>query len=200
MRLVSERSTAVKSQIARSRFSELPTLETERLILRRILRRDVDDMYEYSRLPLVTQYLLWEPHPNRRHTENYVEYLQTEYRMGKYHEFAVVLKSIDKMIGTCGFVSFDKENNAAEVGYVLNPAFHNCGYATEALHAVLAYGFDTLRLHRVTAKYMLENRRSRRVMEKCGMTYEGDLRDGVLVKGKYETVGICSILSCEFKK
>ena len=190
----------MKSQIVRARPAELPTLQTERLLLRRIMRHDVDDMYEYSRLPLVTRYLLWEPHPHRRHTESYIEYLQTEYRMGKYHEFAVVLKELNKMIGTCGFVSFDKENNAAEVGYVLNPAFHNCGYATEALRCVLEYGFRELRLHRITAKYMTENRKSRRVMEKCGMTYEGDLRDGVLVKGRYETVGICSILSHEFLK
>lgn len=178
--------------------TRFPTLETPRLILRRILRSDADDMYEYARLPEVTRYLLWNVHPDRNHTYLYIDGLQSQYRMGKYYDFAVILKENGKMIGTCGFASVDFENDAAEIGYVINPAYQNCGYATEAVLAVMNFGFGTLGLHRIEGRYMSENRQSRRVMDKCGMIYEGDRREGAKVKGKYETVGVSAILKTEF--
>jgi ribosomal-protein-alanine N-acetyltransferase len=102
------------------------------------------------------------------------------------------------MIGTCGFTRFDCAQDSAEVGYVINPAFRGRGLAPEALQAVLAYGFRTLRLHRIEARYMEGNDASRRVMEKCGMSFEGIRRESMLIKGRYVSVGVCSILQQEF--
>ena len=154
-------------------------------------------MYEYSRDENVTRYLRWFSHPSPQHTKNYIQYLQGEYRKGSCFDWAVVEKKSGKMIGTCGFVSFDTENASAEVGYVLNRAFWGKGYTPEALRRVLTFGFQTLSLHRITARYMEENIKSSRVMEKCGMTFEGFERKAVLIKGRFETVGVYSILQNE---
>ena len=189
---------SLKKETVYKIFGRIPTIETERLILRKMKPSDSRDMYEYSRLPEVTRYLLWEPHTNHAQTLDYLEYLQTRYRVGDFYDWAVVEKSRGKMIGTCGFTSLDFANNAAEVGYVLNPAFWGKGLAPEALMRVMRFGFMELNVHRIEAKYMVENSRSRRVMEKCGMTFEGVRRSAMYVKGSYRDIGVCSILSDEY--
>ena len=104
------------------------------------------------------------------------------------------------MIGTCGFASLDSENDRGELGYVLNPDYHGKGYGTEAARRVLQFGFDVLHLHRIEAKFMQENRASLHVMEKLGMTLEGYRRDGMLIKERYRTIGVCAILASDFYK
>ena len=180
-------------------FSRMPRLETERLLLRPLRVSDTEDMFAYAKDPSVTRYLLWRPHPNTEHTRAYLEYLGGRYRIGMHYEWAVVLKAESRMIGTCGFVTVDCANNAAEIGYVLNPQYRGQGLMPEAVRRVLRFGFDMLSLHRIEARYMIGNDASRRVMEKVGMQFEGVRRDGIFVKGAYRDVGICAILSSEFR-
>ncbi len=179
-------------------FRDPPVLETSRLYLRKMTKKDSADMYEYSKLEEVTRYLLWDPHESETYTYKYLSYLQSRYRSGDFYDWAVVWKQNNKMIGTCGFTSFHLESNSAEVGYVLNPDYWGCGIAPEAVNAVLEFGFINLNLHRIEARYMVDNTRSRSVMEKVGMTYEGVKREALHVKGKYVSVGVCAILQQEF--
>ncbi len=181
-------------------FSSIPTLETERLILRKMKRSDAKDVFEYSKNPKVTEYLLWMPHPSLGYTARYLTYLQDRYAVGKFYDWALVDKATGKMIGTCGFTCFHGEHNSAECGYVLNPDYWGRGLAAEALYRVMDFGFMTLGLHRIECRYMAGNDRSRRVMEKVGMTYEGMMRDLMLVGKEYKTVGVCAILADEFVK
>ena len=180
-------------------FRDPPEIETPRLILRRMRKTDSADMYEYARDPAVSEYLLWQPHESEAYTRRYLNYLQTRYRAGDFHDWAVVWRDADKMIGTCGFTSFRLDANSAEIGYVLNRSYWGMGVAPEAVRAVLRFGFLELRLHRIEAHYMIGNDRSRRVMEKVGMTYEGTQRDSLFVKGRYVSVGVCAVLENEFR-
>lgn len=180
-------------------FRDPPEIETPRLILRRMRKTDSADMYEYARDPAVSEYLLWQPHESEAYTRRYLNYLQTRYRAGDFHDWAVVWRDADKMIGTCGFTSFRLDANSAEIGYVLNRSYWGMGVAPEAVRAVLRFGFLELRLHRIEAHYMIGNDRSRRVMEKVGMTYEGTQRDSLFVKGRYVSVGVCAVLEDEFR-
>jgi len=189
-------------------FSNIPTLKTERLTLRKIKEDDSADMFEYSRLPEVSEYLLWTPHKDEDYTLRYLEQLQDQYRDGYFYDWAVVLPVRDdrslygvrrKMIGTCGFTSINMENNAAEIGYVLNPAYWGYGFAPEAVRKVLEFGFEKLGLNRIEARYMTENERSLRVMLKCGMTFEGVKRELMYVRGSYRDIGSCSILRREYE-
>ena len=66
-----------------------------------------------------------------------------------------MLRTSHRMIGTCGFVRFDEENESAEVGYVLHPDYWGQGLAAEALREVLSFGFDRLELHRDVYKRQL---------------------------------------------
>lgn len=172
----------------------MPTLTTDRLILRRIAVSDTDDMYEYACLDEVTKYLTWYPNPDKEYTHDYLEYLGTRYRVGDFFDWAVTLKESGKMIGTCGFSRFNYTDDSAEVGYVINPKYRGNGYAPEALAEVLRFGFENLGLNRLEARYMNGNSASRRVMEKVGMTFEGVHYGSMLIKGDYRDVGVCAIL------
>ncbi len=181
-------------------FSHMPELVTERLTLRKMMVIDTGDMYEYASRQEVTKYLTWQPHPDRDYTRGYLQYLGNRYSAGMFYDWAIVYEPDCKMIGTCGFTSFNCTNDSAEVGYVLNPTYWGKGIAAEALERVLTFGFEDLGLHRIEARFIEENDRSRRVMEKVGMTFEGVARGGMLVKGNYVNVGVCAILEDEWKE
>ena len=184
----------MKSSFIQKLFKKIPEIEGERILLRRLRIADASDMYDYARREQVTRYLLWSPHPNQDYTRQYLSYVQGLYRDGAFYDWAIVDKESGRMIGTCGFPLITEANNQAEVGYVLNPDFWGMGYATEALGLLLSFACKTLRLHRIEARCFEHHAASRRVMEKCGMEYEGSLRDALLVKGRYETVAVYSIL------
>ena len=179
-------------------FRNIPTIETERLILRRILPQDYSDMYEYSRSSSVTKYLLWDKHPSLGYTKEYVEFLQGKYESGDYYDWALVLKSSGKMIGTCGFTSFDTDNNTAEIGYVLNEKYHHMGYATEATTAVIGFGFNHLKLSALYAKYMSKNYASRRVMDRCNMHEVNIQKHALFCKRRFRDIVTCRILCTEY--
>ena len=149
-------------------FSSLPVLETRRLRLRALSMRDERDMFRYAALK--------------------------QYRTGAPASFAIERRSDRRMIGTIGFMWVSCEHRSAEVGYSLARDCWNQGYATEALAAVLRFGFDTLGLNRIEAQHELTNPASGRVMEKCGMTCEGTLRQRVFNKGRFSDVKLYAIL------
>ena len=188
----------MKKEEIQHTFRHMPCLQTARLYLRPMRIQDAADMYAYASLPQVTRYLLWREHPDIQHTQRYLTYLSGRYRMGEFYDWALVLQESGHMIGTCGFTRIDPDNNVAEVGYVLNPRYWNRGLASEALTAVMHFAFERLGVHRVEARYMKDNLASRRVMEKCGMRFEGVLRAAIFAKGRYEDVGVCACLSDEW--
>lgn len=181
-------------------FSRIPTMETERLTLRGMRVSDAADMFAYASRPSVTEYLTWEPHTSIEVTREYLTYVGQRYRTGDFYDWSLVCRADGHMIGTCGFTSFNCPADSAEIGYVLNPAYGGQGLATEAVRAVLDFGFRELALHRIEAHFIEGNDNSRRLMERVGMTFEGFARESMRIKGKYRTIGICAILRHEFMK
>lgn len=175
-------------------FSSIPELECPRLILRKMTRNDAADMFEYAKSEEVTRFLLWSPHESVEYTEEYLQYVQTQYRDGKLYDWAVVLKAENKMIGTCGFTHIDLDNSCGEIGYVINPAYRGHGYADEAVKRVIEFGFEKIDLNRIEARYIVGNEASRRVMEKCGMRFEGVARGSMMIKGSFRDIGCCALL------
>jgi ribosomal-protein-alanine N-acetyltransferase len=180
-------------------FSNIPSIKTERLNLRKIYVSDYEDMYEYAHLASVPKYLTWYPHPSKQYTKEYLQYVSTQYNIGNFYDWAVTLKEEGRMIGTCGFTRFNFTSNSGEVGYVLNPDYHGRGIATEAVRQVMKFGFEELGLHRIECKFMEGNEASRRVMERVGMKFEGYSREAMLVKHQYRTIGTYSILENEYR-
>ena len=179
-------------------FSRIPTIHTDRLTLREMRRSDAKDMFEYSKNPDTSKYLLWDVHKSLDFTKEFIEYVISKYKSGEYTDWAVIYKENSKMIGTVGFTKIDEENRVAEIGYVLNPEYWGMGIATEVASVAIRFAFETLNMHRVEAKFMFGNDASLAVMKKLGMKFEGYQRDLLFVKGKYRTIGTASILKNEY--
>ncbi len=173
-------------------FSNMPTLQTERLLLRPMHPLDAEDMFSYAHREDVTRYLLWSPHPSIAYTRDYLHYIQERYALGDFYDWAIIERESRRMIGTCGFTRINTSDNSGEIGYVLHPDFWGRGYASEAAGRVMEFGYSELSLHRIEARFMQGNERSLRVMEKLGMKFEGYHADEIFVKGNYRTVGICA--------
>lgn len=175
-------------------FCRLPTLLTPRLLLRPVRMSDAQDLFEYSRDPEVARHVLWDAHQSIHQTRGYIRFLLKQYRGGQPSSFVIELAQERKVIGTIGFMWLQQENRSAEVGYSLSRAYWNRGLMTEALKAVLDFGFDTLRLNRIEAQHETANPASGRVMAHAGMRYEGRLRQRVYNKGRYVDVELYAIL------
>lgn len=179
-------------------FTHLPEIETDRLVLKRISAENANDMFAYASLSEVTKYLLWSPHLNLFETKGYIEYLQREYRRGNYADWGLNLKETGVFVGTVGFADIDLKNNCGEIGYVLNPAYQGKGLMTEAVKAVLKVAFEALTLNRVQLRIMEENIPSIRLAERCRFTYEGTFRQAMIVKEKYRTLKVYSMLFSDY--
>ena len=177
----------------------MPVLETERLVLRKVKMDDANDMYAYSCDPLVAKHVLWDAHTSVNDTKAYLRYMIRKYRMGEPSSWGIEEKATGKIIGTIGFMWIQPENNAAEVGYSLSRKEWNKGYMTEALNALLRYGFAEMKLNRIEAMHETSNPASGAVMRKCGMKLEGTMRSKLINKGKYVDVDLYAILRREFR-
>ena len=184
----------------KSIFSDIPPMATERLILRKLLPKDYQDMYEYASNENTVRYLAWESHRTIAFTKNYTKFLQKQYKDGLYYDWAVTLKSSGKMIGTCGFTSLAPEHQRGEIGYVISPEFWGMGIAKEAAEAVIRFGFEQMDLHRIEAKFIVGNDASERVMQKLGMQKDGVFRDYMFVKGLFRDICFYSITAEEYFK
>lgn len=181
-------------------FRNLPDLKTHRLILRKMRLTDAKDMHEYAGDPMVSRYMVWVPHKTFKHTVGFLKYVQKTYRQGEPESWAVTIKSSGKMIGTCGFYKVDPRHSFAELAYAISRDYWGRGLMTEAVKAVLDFGFRKLKLNRISANAMPENIGSINVMKKNGMKYEGTLRELLMAKGKFRTVKLYSILKKEWKR
>lgn len=94
-------------------------------------------------------------------------------------------KSDKESMGTCGYDSWDRENNIAEIGYDLWKEFWGQGYMREALIAAIYSGFNNMDLNRINAFVALDNLRSARLLESLGFKREGIYREKHFYRGEY---------------
>ena len=178
----------------------MPTLETDRLILRRMTIQDAQDVFEYSRDPEVARHVLWSAQKELSEAKEYCRYMMKRYRNDEPSSWGIIDKATGRLVGTIGFMAYSEENNSAEVGYSLAKWMWNGGYMTEALARVIEYAFEAMDLNRIEAQHELTNPSSGRVMEKCGMRKEGVLRQRLYNKGKYVDVALYAILKEDYDK
>lgn len=175
------------------------TLNTERLILRRLKASDAADVFDYASDSEVTKHVRFVTHKTVKDSRVFLLLAENARRKGEWAVWAIVLKATGKMIGTCGFVALAREHARAELGYVINRNYWGKGYAAEAAAALVAHGFSALNLNRIEAHVSPEHFPSQRVLEKCGFAAEGILRQHEMIKGRCHDSKIYSILREEWK-
>ncbi|WP_414568649.1 GNAT family N-acetyltransferase [Nostoc sp. CCY 9925] len=175
-------------------------LETSRLLMREFLEIDSQAVFTYQSEPLYLLYSHWT-HRNHKDVREFVQmFINQQLEQPRTNfQLAVVLKTENRLIGNCGIRVNDPELREANIGYELNPQYWGQGYATEAAQAILKFGFEELKMHRIWSWCVAENIASFRVLEKIGMHREGHLREKELIKGKWYDNFIYSIIENEWK-
>lgn len=180
-------------------YGDLPIIETERLLLRKITFNDADDIYEYTSDQLVSQYVTWDRHETIMDTKGFIHFVNQQYTLKKLAPWGIEYKDNGKLIGTIDFVSWQPKHFNAEIGYAIARPYWGQGMTTEATKALIDFGFTKMNVVRIQARCMIENIGSQRVMEKCGMSFEGIIRKAIFSKGKQHDLKLYSILKEEFE-
>jgi len=166
------------------------TIETERLILRRLKHEDAQEMFDgWCNDPEVTKYLTWGPHGNVDITKMLLKQWVPLYENGDYFNWGMELKGSGKLIGNISVVQVREDIGEALIGYCMNRTYWGNGYMPEALRAVEDFLFGVVGMNRVCATHDVNNPKSGRVMQKAGMKYEGTLRQaGLNMQGICDSV------------
>jgi [ribosomal protein S5]-alanine N-acetyltransferase len=165
-------------------FTPFPVLSTPRLILRALRTSDLDDLYEYASDPEIDQHVPWEHYQNIDEArENLNEFLE-EYEKDGLGAWDIEHRAENKLIGIINISIPHRINRRVELGYTISQAYWGKGYATEAVQAVIQFGFEKMKLVRIEAVVLPENLASARVLEKSGMQLEGVLHSYQIWKNK----------------
>lgn len=181
-------------------YKDLPSLETERLNLRKFTIDDASDMFDYSSEPDVSRYVPWETHKSIKDTTDFLEYILNQYNSGKLAPWAIEYKQNNKVIGTIDFVAWSTSHYRAEIGFILSKDYWGKGLIVEAATKVIGFGFDNMELNKIEAPCMVENVQSQRVLQKLGMRLEGISKEKYFIKEKFRDMATYSILKKEYKE
>jgi ribosomal-protein-alanine N-acetyltransferase len=175
-------------------------LQTERLILRKFTEEDAEVMYNnWASDSEVTKYLTWPIHSSVEVTKKVLNRWVHCYNNLEFYQWAIELKESGKIIGSISLINIDNDIENCELGYCIGKTFWNRGIVTEAVSAIIDFAFTEVVFKRISARHHVDNTPSGKVMEKCGLKYEGLLKNiikdgnGILVDCKYY-----SILNCEY--
>ncbi|MFJ7919125.1 GNAT family N-acetyltransferase [Lysinibacillus fusiformis] len=179
-------------------FKDFPKLETERFILRKGTVDDCNDLFELYANENVVKYLplnLFESVEDAMVEINWYEKIFKE-QIGL--RWVIEEAKTKKVIGTCGYLNYEKEHNRIEIGYDLNPAFWGQGIMQETLDKIIHFAFTSMDINKIEAKVEPENKASIRLLEKLNFCQEGVLRQHEFEKGKYVDLVLFSILKSEY--
>jgi len=145
-------------------------------------KNDIDDIVEMLKNPEVCRYLFFAPAPEevyRGYFEPIALEMMKKLKEGKNPSNMVFIlreKKSSQFIGQCGIMAVPMIEGVYEVGYQLKQEYWGRGIGTFACEVALDYIFDTLGGYRAEANCYSNNRGSKKVLEKCGFTYEGEFR------------------------
>lgn len=174
-------------------------LESERLLLREFRLSDWPEVNAYTSDPDVVKYMPFGPtteEQTREHISQILAWAAEQPR--RIYEMAVVLRSGNHLIGTATLALHPDERRIANFSYLLHRQYWGQGYATEAMHTLIDFGFRVLQLHRLEDTCNTSNLASARVMEKLGMRREGHLRETIWKDGQWYDEYSYAILAHEW--
>ena len=175
-------------------------IETERLLLRAFTFEDADSARYNWACDDEVQNMYGEPsYKTHEETMALLEKYISSYEDGLHFRWGIFEKASSECIGQIAYFLVDAKNHFGEIEYCVGKSFQGKGYATEATKAVIRYGFEKINFNKVQICVRPSNLPSKKVIEKCGFTPEGTLREYFFRNGKYEDRMYFSILKKEFK-
>lgn len=154
-----------------------PVIETPRLRLRPMTAADVPALYEW--LPEKSVYTYWGKGPSKAEKNPELLFEREEKATKSFH-LGIAQRENDKVIGDI-YVYLIENDRMASVAIRISPTCHGRGYGTESLGAMTRFCFEHTELQRLWTEVDVRNTASYRMLEKCGYTREGLVRQGKMV-------------------
>lgn len=180
-------------------MKKFPCIYTKRLELIEIQQNHLHDIYKLYSNTEVTKYYNINPFTNIQEAQKTIDLFQNRFNDNTGIRWGISLKDKKNIIGTLGYNNLCK-NHRASIGYDLEKTHWNQGYITEALNAIINYGFTELEINRIEAEVMQGNINSEKVLEKLNFTKEGVLREWMLWNGTHYDMSMFSLLKSENEK
>ena len=178
-------------------MSTFPILHTKRLDLVEIKHFHSDGLFKLFGDESVTKYYNIIPLKNKNETHQIIDFFKSRFESNSGIRRGIAFKGEENIIGTVGFNKYTKHHNS-NIGYDLQQEHWNKGIMTEALSAVLKYGFEVLEVNRIEAEVMQGNFISEKVLEKLNFKKEGVLREWLFWNGKHFDMSMYSLLKSEY--
>jgi ribosomal-protein-alanine N-acetyltransferase len=181
-------------------FNNFPSLESERLILRKLELTDASEVQLIRSDEKVMIYMDSERQMTLQHSENFISNKLKMYEERTGIFWAIIEKSTNKFMGDFAFFKIDNKNSRAEIGYTLKPEFWGNGFMKEAMLNVFNFGFSDLKLHSLEANINPQNDNSRAILTKMGFQKEAYFRENYYYNGDYLDSEIYSLLKTDYQK
>lgn len=183
------------------KLSGTQIIETERLLLRKYTLNDSEDMYNnWAKYEECFKFLPWKPCATINDVEERIKRWMELYKENTFYQWGIELKENREIIGFINLHNLDKDNFSAETTYILSPKYWNKGITTEAVRAVLEFGFESIGLNRISADFYSGNDYSQKVMHKNNMIYEGTFREKYFKSGRFFDSIQYAILKKDWKR
>lgn len=174
---------------------------TDRLVIRPLTINDLARHHAVFSNPVVVRFLYEEPCDLPRAQEHLVRRCKVDLpEEGEWLTLGVGVRDDGPLIGEVALTLLSVVNRQCEIGYVFDPAYSGCGYATEAAALMVEVAFSVLNAHRVSARLDARNEGSRRLLGRLGMRQEGHFIENEFVKGEWTDESIYAILEDEWRE
>ncbi|MGD6964475.1 GNAT family N-acetyltransferase [Fictibacillus phosphorivorans] len=183
-------------------FSGTPKIETDRLILRRMKLSDAQNVFDHWLSDQrVSDNRVNAAHTAVSETTVRVAKIVSDYANKEFCWWAIERKADGELIGEIDLYDFNETTGNCEVSYSIGYEWWNKGYGTEALRAIVEFGFRHMNIHKITAAHNTDNPASGKVMAKVGMEQEGTIRHMIRnAKGQYKDCAIYGIIHEDYFK
>lgn len=172
-------------------------LQTERLTLRPYAVADIPALIPLIGAREVAATTLRIPHPyTESDAQEFIAATESDLASGKELRLAIVVREDERLCGGVG-LRIEPDHRRAELGYWIGIPYWRNGYATEAARALVKYGFESLKLHRIFASHVTGNTASAKVLKKIGMRYEGCQRCHIHKWGEFLDLELYGMLASE---
>ena len=178
-------------------FADLPTLESARLVMKKMTESDADDMFAYTSDADLLAHLPLNVTPTRAETQAAIRGFMDMYHARRVAPWGISLKETGQHVGIVGFESWNPVTDRAEIGFLVARAHWRQGYAIEAAKRVMRFGIEKMNLNRIEARVKPDNEPSRLLLAKLGMRYEGLMRQHSWWRGSYHDLELYAMLKPE---
>lgn len=150
-------------------------LKTDNLCLRHWKESDAESLYRLARNPNIGPIAGWAPHESVEYSSYIIKTIFVREECYAITKDNIPIGSIELLIHPNGNHWWGE--GSAELGYWIGEEYQGKGYATEASRVLIKRAFDDLNIERIYASYKCENMASKRVLEKLGFRYYGELNN-----------------------